>query len=70
MEKLEDKNPSDDYGQTPFHEAAAYGHIELCKLFIENGVDLNCKNNGGLSLLHAAASLDKLETYELIMDFL
>jgi ankyrin repeat protein len=40
LEKLDDKNPSDDYGQPPFHEAAAYGHIELCKLFIENGLDL------------------------------
>ena len=66
MEKLEEINPSGDYGQTPFHEAAACGHIELCKFFIENGVNVYCKNNGGLSLLHAAASLDKLETYELI----
>ena len=70
MDELVDKNPSDDNGETPFHVAAAYGHIELCKLFLGNWVDLNCTIKKGLKLLHAAASLGQLETYKLIMDYL
>ena len=31
-----DKNTRDDFGTTPFHLAAEQGHLEVCRLLMEN----------------------------------
>ena len=36
IECVDNKNPKDEYGETPLHEAADNGHYEICKLIIEN----------------------------------
>ena len=35
IEKVENKNPTDNYGWTPFHFAAQKGHLDVCQLIIE-----------------------------------
>ena len=41
MENIEDKNPPDSIGWTPFHEAAENGRLEVCQLIINNIEDKN-----------------------------
>ena len=36
IENLQDKNPADEYGETPLHKAAEKGYLELCRLIMEN----------------------------------
>ena len=43
VDRLEDKNPSDNIGWTPLHEAAGNGQIEICKILMNN---LENKNPG------------------------
>ena len=35
IENIAEKNPSDYYGNTPFHLAACLGHFNLCEIIIE-----------------------------------
>ena len=54
---LDDKNPSDNNGDTPLHAAAGVAiskfkvkpgnYLEVCNLIIENGVAKNPSNNRG-----------------------
>ncbi len=37
----------DTSGNTPFHWAAKYGHLDLCKYFIERGISPLVRNNKG-----------------------
>lgn len=37
----------DTSGNTPFHWAAKYGHLDLCKYFIESGISPLVRNNKG-----------------------
>ena len=43
--EIDGKNPKDFQGYTPLHYAAEEGHYQICKLFIENGMQLDVKNN-------------------------
>ena len=36
MENMEEKNPKNNSWVTPLHEAATEGHLEVCKLILEN----------------------------------
>ena len=37
FERVEVKNPQDDYGQMPIHWAAGNGNLEICKYIHEKG---------------------------------
>jgi hypothetical protein len=50
-------------GWTPFHEAARYGQLEVCKLEETNPI-----SNDGLTVLHAAAYGGHSNTYEFLME--
>jgi cytohesin len=43
-----------DKGHTPLHLAAYRGSVDITRLLISNGADVNAKENGGESLLHGA----------------
>jgi ankyrin repeat protein len=36
----------DEYGWTPLHYAALNGHIEIARLLLQNGADVNAKTMG------------------------
>ena len=67
MHKIEDRNPSDEWGDTPFHHAAQLGHLEVCRLIIQNINEKNPKNSEGVTPLHLAARKGNKTICELIM---
>ena len=67
MHKIEDKNPSHEWGETPLHFAAQFGHLEVCQLIIENVNEKNPKNCEGFTPLQFAARFGKKTICELIM---
>ena len=46
----------DNYGGTIFHSACYGGHLEIVKLLIDVGTDMNSVNNIGRTPLHFACS--------------
>ncbi|XP_055928806.1 protein phosphatase 1 regulatory subunit 12A-like isoform X1 [Argiope bruennichi] len=55
-------------GATPLHVAAAKGYIEVIKILISAGVDLNAQDNDGWTPLHAAAHWCQKEACALLAD--
>ncbi|CAF1195201.1 unnamed protein product [Adineta ricciae] len=47
---------SDGRKSTPLHLAAGYNRLTTCKILLEHGADVLCKDKGGLVPLHNAAS--------------
>ena len=54
IENVVDKNPKVNSGETPLHQAALNGHLEICQLIIENVEDKNPTDNSGYTPLDAA----------------
>lgn len=50
-------NSKDPNGYTPIHAAASYGYIDLLKLLIERGGDINIQDNEGDTPLHHVEDL-------------
>ena len=55
-------------GNTPLHEAAAYGHVGIVKLLLENGADVNRHNEGGVTPLHYAARHGHVNAMSMLLD--
>ena len=67
MDKLENKNPSDTTGWTPFHDAAFNGHVAVCMVLMNNLADKNPGDYRGWTPLHSAAQFGKLEVCKIIL---
>ena len=50
-----DKNPEDADGYTPLHHAARYGHVELCRLIMDEIEDIFPKTKDKTTPLHLAS---------------
>lgn len=59
-------NEKDIYGQNPIYYAAREGHLELCKLLVENGTDINLEDKYGQTCIFYAIRQGHYE----IVDFL
>ncbi|XP_037553360.1 protein phosphatase 1 regulatory subunit 12A-like, partial [Nematolebias whitei] len=55
-------------GGTALHVAAAKGYVEVLKLLIQAGYDVNIKDNDGWTPLHAAAHWGKEEACRILVE--
>ena len=68
FEAINEKYPLNTIGSTPLHKAATSGHLEICKIIIENNGDPNQMNNYGERPIHLAAGSGQLEVFRFIFD--
>ena len=63
---MEDKNPQDFNLRTPLHNAAAKGHLKVCKLLMDNTNDKNPIDHHGNTPLKRALTFGHLEVCKLL----
>ena len=69
MRFSEDINPKNGTpGMTPLHMSAKKGHLEICKIILDNTVDKNPKDNSDWTPLHRAAGNGHVEVCKLILE--
>jgi hypothetical protein len=62
-------NMKDDrFGATPLHSAVMNGHIEIARLLLQNGADVNAKDNDGYTPLHWAAFQGHIDILHLLVE--
>ncbi|VEN64744.1 unnamed protein product [Callosobruchus maculatus] len=54
-------------GYTALHYAARNGQLDVCKLLIENGANINAVTNGGVTALSRAASTGNKDIVEYLL---
>ena len=50
------------------HAASANRHLDICRMLIERGIDVNAKQEGGFTPLQAAAQNGQLELIDLLLE--
>lgn len=58
--------PASNFSETALHRAAAGGHINMVRSFLDHGADPNVRSNFGETVLHAAIGNDKMSCVEII----
>jgi ankyrin repeat protein len=56
------------FSATPLQGAAAMGNLELARLLIARGANVNCRGEEGVSPLHEAAGSGQIELAKLLLD--
>jgi len=59
-------NVRDNYGDTPLHDAAKFGHTKVVEILLEGGADKSIKNNEGKDALSLAQGHGKHVIVELL----
>lgn len=67
LDKSVDINTTDQFGNTPLHDAAYKGQKDVVELLIARGLDINVKNLSGNTPLHTAASWNQMAVAELLI---
>jgi ankyrin repeat protein len=62
-----DTYTTNDFANQPLHAAAAGRHIEICRLLLAAGADVNATQHGGFTPLHEAAQHGDVEMVELFV---
>ncbi len=57
-----------DDGDTRLMEAAYYGHLDICRLLIDKGAQMEIKDSSGSTPLHYAAMEGRIEIVRLLCD--
>lgn len=62
-------NPDDDYvqGVTPLHYAASGGHIDVAKILIAHGADVNAEDEAGFRPVRGASKFGHEQVVELLV---
>lgn len=55
-------------GRTPLHLAAAHGHLDIVRLFVCKGIDVNAKDNQGWTALHLAVEMGNQAIVQVLLD--
>ncbi len=58
----------DNYNLTPLHWAALNGSVEIARMLIDAGADVNVQTNGGRTPLHWAARRGEVEIARMLID--
>ncbi|KAG6844042.1 hypothetical protein H0H87_010343, partial [Tephrocybe sp. NHM501043] len=61
-----------EQGETPLHKAAAGGHLDIVKIFVDDkdqGFDINTQSDSGNTPLHKAACNGHAEVVKLLLDY-
>ena len=62
-------NVTDDWnGWTPLYFAAYNGHVEITRLLLQNGADVNVRSHGGNTPLHWAAIQGHVDILHLLVE--
>ena len=67
MAHLWDKNPADENGFTPLHEAAVQGQLQVCNYIMAYLKNKNPGDNQGQTPLHKATFQGNLDICKAIM---
>jgi len=59
---------SDIAGYTPLHKASYNRHLDIVQLLIENGADVNARDENGKTPLHIASGNGRLETVQILIE--
>jgi hypothetical protein len=59
---------NDANGETPLHYAAWNGHVEIVRLLLQNGAEVNVRSNGGSTPLHWAAIFGHVDILHLLVE--
>ena len=60
-------NVNDDWnGMTPLHEAASNYNVEIVRLLLQNGADVNAKSKGGYIPLHYAVIDGRTDIFDIL----
>ena len=62
-----DTYTANDFANQPLHAAAAGRHIEVCRVLLAAGADVNATQHGGYTPLHEAAQHGDVEMVELFL---
>jgi len=61
-------NTNDQYDSTPLHEACAEGHLESVRVLLDNGADIDNKNEDEQTPFHLAAAAGHIDVVELLLE--
>ena len=64
----QDPNIKDENGAGALFQAASRGHLEVCRLLLDAGADLEAVDDAGLRPLHSAAEAGHVQLVRLLLD--
>ena len=67
--KKSSKNPEEADGDTPLHSAAENGHVELCRLIMDEIEDIFPKTEDKITPLHLATRGGHTAVKDLILEY-
>ncbi len=63
-----DWQDEENYNWTPLHVAAGYGRVEIARMLIDAGANVNVQDADGLTPLHVAALNGRVEIVRMLID--
>ena len=68
MRNIDVESRDSKYGWTCLHAAAGSGQLDMCRMLLEKGAQMNAKESDGMTPLHYACHRDHIEIVRLWCD--